>query len=440
MSAEELLAGKYRVAGRLGEGGMGVVYAGEHVELGTRVAIKVLQPSLAEDATARARFLREARLAASIEGEHSTRIHDVGTDEHGRPYMVMEQLAGETAAARLEREGRLPLALAATVMLQLLDTLAEAHAKRLVHRDLKPANLFLAQRTGEEVWVKVLDFGISKVRVGGDDKKAPSLTLTEPRALLGSPEYMSPEQLRDSANVDARSDIWACGVVLFELLTGSMPFEGPTLADLCAQIVSREPRDLAQVASEARVTIPAGLARVVERCLRKNPADRPQNAYELAVALAPFATESGRALVPRIRAWCNGPALDDVQPKRSRRVMFGGISLVVGAGALAFAVASLRTPAAVKPATAAVPSLEPLPGPPPVRAAAPAEPTEPAATAALRDAGAADVPGDATREAPREAPSAPATGTARAIRSPKGTPDKKAGGRIQDLASIELIE
>src|SRR5690606_17489253 len=128
-----------------------------------------------------------------------------------------------------------------------------------------------------------------------------SVTLTEPRTILGSPEYMSPEQLRDSASVDARSDIWACGVILYELLTGHVPFAGPTLADLCAQIVSGEPKELA---AWPDVRVPSPVARVIDRCLRKTPSDRPQDVAELASALAPFASEASRSLLSRIRAWC----------------------------------------------------------------------------------------------------------------------------------------
>ena len=228
----QVLASKYRVTARIGEGGMGIVYSGEHVELKTPIAIKVLQPSLAGDDAARARFLREARLAASIQAEHCARIFDVGTDDAGRPFMVMELLSGEPVDALLAREGRTTPEVAVTILLQLLDMLSEAHAKGLVHRDLKPANLFLVDKPGESVWVKVLDFGISKRTEPTNERT--SFAITEPHSLLGSPEYMSPEQLRDSAQLDTRSDLWACGVILFELLTGKTPFDATSLPDLCA--------------------------------------------------------------------------------------------------------------------------------------------------------------------------------------------------------------
>jgi serine/threonine-protein kinase len=397
---------------------MGIVYAGEHVELKTRVAIKVLHPKLAEDPTARARFLREARLAASVTGEHCTRIHDVGTDDEGQPYLVMEYLGGEPVDGRLEREGKLPVADAATIVIQLLDALAEAHARGLVHRDVKPANLFLVEKPGEPIWVKVLDFGISKVLSDGDvGTSTTSVKLTEPRTLLGSPEYMSPEQLRDSAGVDARSDLWACGVLLFELLTGKMPFESTTLADLYVKIVSGEPRSLSDVGAEG---VPSALGRVIDRCLEKQPSARFASAYELAVALAPFASPSARALLPRLRAWCKG---DEAAPSpTSKRMLIGGSSLVALAGVLAFVAASMR--AAPGPAPAASRSVE-LPGlDPPVSAAPPA----------ITPPSAAPTPPAAASTAAASSPSASSAPSQRAGRP--GRPPRRAG----ELDGIDLIQ
>ncbi|CAN5349174.1 hypothetical protein BH09MYX1_BH09MYX1_35120 [soil metagenome] len=337
-----ILAGKYRIEEKLGEGGMGVVYGGLHLELKTRVAIKFLLPDAMTDARAKARFLREARLAASIEGEHSTRIQDVTIDESGRAFIVMERLSGESADARLIREGRLGLADAATIIVQMLDAVAEAHARGLVHRDLKPANLFLTERPGESIWVKVLDFGISKLTEETKDEE--SITLTAPRTLLGSPEYMSPEQLRDSASVDLRSDLWACGVTLYELLSGQTPFRGDNLADLCALVLAASPPPLSTVGVER---VPPDVERIIRKCLEKERSNRPRNAYEVASALAPFAHESALALLPRIRAWCKETALPlsasslgDHAPRR--HVFLGGIALIAVAGAAAFVAASIR--------------------------------------------------------------------------------------------------
>ena len=412
-----VLAGKYRLDRPLGEGGMGVVWSGQNLDLQTRVAIKLLQPRLAEDVTARARFLREARRAASVQGEHCVRIHDVGTDEAQQPYIVMEQLEGETAEARLER-GKVPVETAATIMLQLLDALAEAHAKGLVHRDLKPANVFLVEKPGEAIWVKVLDFGIAKLAVLDVERSASSVTLTAPNTLVGSPQYMSPEQLRDSATVDARSDLWACGVVLFELLTGQMPFDSPSIAELFVQIVSGSPRSLASVDAEG---IPPPIAKLIDRCLLKDPKARPQDAHELAAALAPYARPSARALLPRIAAWCKTDTVA-VAPPRTRGIMAGGLTLVAVAGVVAFAAASWRAPARPMPTPRALGSLEPLAIAPVAAGAPPAPVAADAAPIASASASASSIP------------------TPPAVRRPTRTPAQNDGAkRIRGLGDIELI-
>lgn len=426
-----VLASKYRIVGRLGEGGMGVVYAGEHLELKTRVAIKVLQPELAEDTSARARFLREARLAASITSEHSTRILDVGTDD-GLPYIVMERLFGETVSARLAREGRMSVADAATIMIELLEALSEAHDKGVVHRDLKPANLFLVERPGEPIWVKVLDFGISKVTAQFAAEGKTSITLTEPRTILGSPEYMSPEQLRDSTTVDRRSDLWSCGVVLFELLSGKVPFEGPSLADLCARIISAQPRSLASVGAES---VPSPVAKIIDRCLRADPDERPQNALDLAVALAPYATDSARALLPRIGAWCRTEGARSDVP-RSRRMVLG-LGIIGAAGVLAFAAASLTVPSMPSSASSQATRLEPVPSvPKPLDSASNRVSLSPAPTvsSAAQDAG-------ALASGPATSSSAAPTESARARpRPPTPAPGKRPSPRIRDADGIELIQ
>ena len=426
--AWRVLASKYRLLQQIGEGGMGVVHLGEHLELKTRVAIKLLQPKLASDSTARARFLREARLAASIEGEHSARIHDVGTDDDGRPYMVMEHLVGETADARLAREGKIPLQEAATIVLQLLDALSEAHAKGLVHRDLKPGNVFLTERTGEATWVKVVDFGISKATFPEHGVSSPSLTLTEPRTLLGSPEYMSPEQLRDSASVDARSDIWACGIVLFELLSGKVPFEAPTLADLYVRIVSGAPRTLAEAGAGG---VPAAVTRLIERCLRKAKEERPQSAYEVAVALAPYATESGKNLLPRIRAWCKSEQAP-AEAARPRRVAVG-LTLVALAGVLAFAAASFRARGSpVAPTGPAQGTMAPIATLDPVAPSGLATPPPTQDAAAIASSAVASDAATAVASA----------SVAAKHQKPNAKPPAKssAAGHVHDLEHIDLIQ
>lgn len=344
-----IISGKYQIGERLGEGGMGVVHAGHHLALDTPIAIKLLQPEDANDASARSRFLREARRAASVQGEHCVRILDVGDGPEG-PHIVMERLVGETTGDRLTREGPFSVVDATTILLQLLDAIAEAHGRGLVHRDLKPANIFLVNKPGVRIWVKVLDFGIAKA-IGPDTSgEAKTLTeLTAPHTLIGSPQYMSPEQMRGQA-VDTRSDLWSCGVVLYELLSGKKPFSGGTLADLGAKILTSEPPPLGN-------TVPAPIARMIERCLRKDAAARPQNAYDVAVALAPFAAPESRALLPRIQTWCKAEAKVEPAPPR-RTTIAGGVAIVIGAGVCAFLAASVRA-RSIGPGSAPAATLDP---------------------------------------------------------------------------------
>jgi serine/threonine-protein kinase len=297
----EVLAGKYRVERMLGAGGMGVVVAAEHMQLGQRVALKFLKLEAASEVSVK-RFLREARAAAQIRGEHVARISDVGTLEDGSPYMVMELLEGRDLSAELAVRGALPVPHAIEYVLQACEAVAEAHVAGIVHRDLKPANLFLTHRPGGAPLVKVLDFGISKVITGSGDNLEPSLTGTS--ALLGSPRYMSPEQLRGSKNVDARTDVWALGVILYELFSGSIPFDAETLPGLLAQIAADPPTPITAVCSN----LPEGLAAVVMRCLEKDITRRFANVGDLALALLPYGAPSSRHSVERILAIMGMPS------------------------------------------------------------------------------------------------------------------------------------
>jgi serine/threonine-protein kinase len=289
----DILAGKYRVERVLGSGGMGVVIAAQHLGLNQKVAIKFLLPEALEDAEASARFDREARAAAQIKGEHMARIMDVGTLENGSPFMVMEYLEGEDLAARLRRERRLPIVEAVELVLQTCEVLAEAHALGIVHRDLKPANLFCLRGPDGSVSIKVLDFGISKF-VGPNT--SPTLTLTKTSALVGSPTYMSPEHIQSARTVDARTDIWAIGIVLYELLAGRVPFEGDSVPEICLQVAKRRAPPIRQFRSET----PAELEAVIQKCLRKDRNRRYASVADLAVALAQFGTERVHFSVDRI--------------------------------------------------------------------------------------------------------------------------------------------
>lgn len=289
MSADELsegqiLADKYRVERVLGSGGMGVVLAATHVQLEQRVAIKVLRRDFAESEAIAERFRREARAACKIRSPHGARVLDVGTTDDGLPYMVMEFLHGHDLSAELEHKGQLSISEAASYVLQAGDAICDAHDESIIHRDIKPANLFLTERGGFRN-VKVLDFGISKSL----HESAPGVAaLTHTQALVGSPMYMSPEQLDSPRTVDARTDIWSLGVVLYELVSGSPPFLADGIAGLIKRIVADAPPPL----SDFGVDAPPEFEEIILRCLAKNREDRYATVRELMAALAPFAPDS----------------------------------------------------------------------------------------------------------------------------------------------------
>jgi eukaryotic-like serine/threonine-protein kinase len=291
-SVDDVLAEKYRIERVLGQGGMGIVLAAMHISLDERVAIKFLLPELAHDPALVGRFLREGRAAIKIRSEHVVKVLDVGTLRAGTPYMVMEYLHGRNFEELLEEQGRLPFELAVDHVLQATEALAEAHALGMVHRDLKPANLFLAHRVDGSPCVKVLDFGITKVV----DPNNASFDATSANVVMGSPRYMSPEQMRSTRAIDARADIWALGVILQELITGVAPFDGTTIPDLLAAILQDPPPPLRQLRPDA----PEGLERVIGRCLEKEPSARYADVAELTEALAPFGTASSRLSADRV--------------------------------------------------------------------------------------------------------------------------------------------
>src|SRR5580698_3505987 len=230
---DDVLADKYRIERELGRGGMGIVVSATHLQLEERVAIKFLLPELAHDPTLVARFLREGRSAIKIRSEHVVRVLDVGTLPGGTPYMVMEYLEGKNFEELLEDQGRVPVELAIDHLLQATEALAEAHALGMIHRDLKPANLFLAHRADGSPCVKVLDFGITKVT---DAKDVSNFDATKTSIVMGSPRYMSPEQMRSARAIDARADICAFGLFLHQLILGLSPFRGSAMPGVVAWI------------------------------------------------------------------------------------------------------------------------------------------------------------------------------------------------------------
>lgn len=270
----DVLVGKYRIERELGKGGMGVVVAARHIQLGELFAIKIMLPEMLDHPEALARFLREAQASARLHGEHVARVHDVGTLESGIPYMVLEYLEGTDLDNVLVSRSALGLGEAAAYVLQVGEALLEAHGQGIVHRDLKPANLFLTRRANGSPCVKVLDFGISK-DVTGANNVTPKLTKTG--SIMGSPHYMSPEQLVDSKNVDARSDIWALGIVSYELVTGTLPFSAETMPEIIAKVLSLQPPPPSQV----RPGIPPAFDALLARCTEKNrDAPRPSQTLE----------------------------------------------------------------------------------------------------------------------------------------------------------------
>jgi len=286
----DVLAGKYRLEKVAGEGGMGIVYAAEHLVLRQRVAVKVLLPDAAASEAVVERFAREAQAGARIQSEHVARVMDAGSTEGGAPFLVMEYLEGCDLEELLELQGTLPVVEVVDSMLQALEALAHAHAVGLVHRDLKPANLFLACRQDGGNVIKMLDFGISKSMKATREEKV----LTG-QAVLGSPVYMSPEQLRNAKEIDGRADLWSLGVVAYELLCGKPPFDGDGVGEIFAAILEKDAEPLH--VRDPRV--PASISAIIARCLQRKPEDRWADAAELARALGPLGSGAWNGVIER---------------------------------------------------------------------------------------------------------------------------------------------
>lgn len=269
---------------------MGVVLAVRHIALGTRMALKVMRPDVAAEPESARRFLREARAAARIESDHVVRVFDVGTLDSGQPYIAMEHLEGMDLGRLLTERGRLPPEEAVAFLLQAIDALAEAHSLGIVHRDLKPSNLFVVHRRDGTDELKVLDFGAAKIVKRSNPAELSGSTHSQ---LVGTPQYMSPEQLRARPDLDGRTDIWSLGVILFQLVSGTLPFQGESFPELCANIIAGSPGKVADTSSE--------LEQVLQRCLAKTREARYASVHELAEALsslAPEAVQRARASKP----------------------------------------------------------------------------------------------------------------------------------------------
>jgi tRNA A-37 threonylcarbamoyl transferase component Bud32 len=427
----QILAGKFRIERVLGQGGMGVVVAATHIQLDERVALKFLLPEALSNPEAVARFAREARAAVKIKSEHVARVSDVGTLESGSPYMVMEYLEGQDLADWVRNTGAMRVPDAVEFVLQASEAIAEAHALGIVHRDLKPANLFVTRRVDGSPCIKVLDFGISKLTVPGSTS---DMGMTRTATVMGSPLYMSPEQMSSTRNVDQRTDIWALGIILYEVLTGRVPFEAETMPQLCGMILQDPPRPLRQL----RPDVPDGLEWVILRCLEKNRDARFSSIAEFAAALAPFGSPnaqrsaeriarvlggvvSGAYSVPGGAGARTGAATDgnfgaSQEPKKSRGALLIALPLAVLllAGGAFFALRKHAPEPVAEPtpsvlATASAASAAALP---PAPAVAPSEPVPLA-------------PVEAAPSASEEMPAKAAPGSAHAL-VPRGKPAPKA--------------
>lgn len=289
-----LIAGKYRVERVLGRGGMGVVLAAEHIVLGHRVAIKLLSSEGELAAVSIERLLREGQACARLRSKHVAKVLDVGELDDGSPYLVMEYLVGTDLGALIAKRGPLPLSTAVDYLLQACEAVGEAHANGIVHRDIKPANLFLCSDAYGGQQIKVLDFGISKLALAESTEAKQVLTQTS--AVMGTPLYMAPEQMKSARMADHRSDIWALGVTLYELVTGKYAWHAESLQEICVRVAA----DPAPRLRDTQAELPAQIDVVLARCLEKDPAARYQSIPELARALAPFASSDPSQLLARI--------------------------------------------------------------------------------------------------------------------------------------------
>jgi serine/threonine-protein kinase len=413
---------------------MGVVVAATHAHLGQRVAIKFLLKEAMESDGVAARFLREGRTMVQLTSEHVARVTDVGTHDNGAPYLVMEYLEGRDLGDVVTARGPLPAPEVVDYLLQACEAVAEAHSLKVVHRDLKPGNLFLSRRPDGSPLVKVLDFGISKAHEPAGNK------LTQTAAVMGSPAYMSPEQVRSTTNVDQRTDVWSLGVIAYELLTGKLPFEAPTMSGMFAAIVASPMVPIGQ----RRPDLHPDLARAVEKALVKEVEGRFQSVAELANALAPFGTDGARISAQRVSRQLHGSsgwehagtpavtagalgtspnaatsttgphvATGGTPASRGLALVLGGLVLVLGGAAGGVYVLQRRAPA---PEAAA----EPTPAPT-VTAAVPSVAPAPSAVAPAGTAAAPEVTASAAASPPSAGavPSASPPAAAKAPRAPR---------------------
>jgi serine/threonine-protein kinase len=346
------VAGKYRLTRLLGKGGMGAVWEGIHESLGTRVAVKFIDTDYASSDEIRNRFVNEAKAAARLRSKHVVQVYDQGVGDDGKPYIVMEFLEGEPLDRRLDRQGRLSVAETAKIVLHVCRALAKAHEARIVHRDLKPENIFLVRDDEDETELaKVVDFGIAKFT----DPSGGGSSSTRTGAVLGTPQFMSPEQARGLRTVDHRADLWSVGVIAYRCVVGVLPFKGEAVGDLLVNICTAD----APVPSTVVSDVPPGFDGWVRRALARDQGGRFQSAYEIADSLAAVAgleTRMGapsagnradssdldlaRAETPDPLSATGAPlATTNIQPGRSRRSLLMLAALFFGVVLVAFVAA-----------------------------------------------------------------------------------------------------
>jgi tRNA A-37 threonylcarbamoyl transferase component Bud32 len=364
-----VLAGRYEVLRRIGEGGMGAVYEARHALIGKRVAVKVLLEKFHAKSDFVARLLQEARLASSIGHEHIVDVTDFGTTDDGRSFVVMEFLDGESLADLERREAPLPIERSLRIARQAASALGAAHAKGIFHRDVKPENLYLIRR-GDADFVKVVDFGISKAVKPGGDEGAESYRLTHTGLLLGTPLYMSPEQARGEEDLDHRVDIWALGVLLYESLTGEVPFRANNYLQIISQVLTHEPASPARLRPE--LGIPDAVDAVVMRAMDKDRARRYQTMAELERDLERLLAGDQNVGLPPVVAGTSAPRMAPRWPL----ALTAGLLLAVGVSValhrpppLAHPAAAAVAPPAAIPVQPAPPPAAPVATPAPVRAA-----------------------------------------------------------------------
>jgi eukaryotic-like serine/threonine-protein kinase len=389
----QTVAGKYLIKRLLGTGGMGAVFEGENVEIGKRVAVKVIHASHAGSSVVAERFRREARAASKVESDSIVDVFDVGTDPRIGLYMVMEYLSGEDLSARLEREKRIDVSVVIDVGIQAARALAKAHAAGVIHRDLKPANLFLTRRDDDSLLVKVLDFGISKLT---DDARSPRTSdapkaLTRAGTVVGTAQYMSPEQAQ-GLPIDLRTDVWSLGAVLYEILAGKPPFpEMATYELTIIQIVTRRPTPL----REAAPWVPEELAAIVDTALTPELEGRLPNCGVLARRLTALGAQVGRVSAAEDRssgALLRASVADSIPRPTQEAMTNQGVAVrsfvrgnptpttigAIGAGILALVLLGWAGLRAFQPRPASVGLVMPSP-PPPALSTFSAEPATPPA-------------------------------------------------------------